>query len=203
MRYGGFNRPYRGLAVSGDRFVVEPRNGGLLLAVIDGLGHGAESAIAALRAEETILAISNAPVEEIVLACHEALRPTRGAAIGLLHVDAQGQGAFCGIGNVEVIALAGVSPSLFCTAGIVGHNLRRCRSMPFEMKKGDVYCVLSDGVSTRGALKDCLPGAPADVAKRIVERHGRDHDDATALVFGYEADELLADAPRPRLGAFR
>ena len=203
MLYGGFNRPFRGLAVSGDRFVVEPREGGLLAAVIDGLGHGAESAIAALRAEETILAISNAPVEEIVLACHEALRPTRGAAIGLLRVDDQGRGSFCGIGNIEVLALAGTSPSLFCTAGIVGHNLRRCRPIAFEMKKGDVYCLISDGVSSRGALKDCLPGAPAAVAQRIVDRHGRDHDDATALVFGYEADELLADAVRPRFGASR
>ena len=60
-----------------------------------------------------------------------------------------------------------------------------------EMKPGDVYCVMSDGVSSRGNFKTCLPGAPTDVARRIVEQWGRDHDDATALIMGYEADSLL------------
>ena len=191
MKAGGWSRPFRGLAACGDEFLVEVGTGGFLAAVIDGLGHGHEASLAATRAVEAIRQTLDLGVEEIVLHCHEAMRETRGAAVGVLKVDAAGKGSFCGVGNIDVIALAGASPGLFCSAGIVGHNLRRCRAMPFAMRPGDVYCLLSDGVSTRGDLRFALPGEPQEVARRIVEKFGRDHDDATALVMGFSAEALL------------
>jgi len=191
VKAGGWSRPFRGLAACGDEFLVEVGTGGFLAAVIDGLGHGHEASLAATRAVEAIRQTLDLGVEEIVLHCHEAMRETRGAAVGVLKVDAAGKGSFCGVGNIDVIALAGASPGLFCSAGIVGHNLRRCRAMPFAMRPGDVYCLLSDGVSTRGDLRVALPGEPREVARRIVEKFGRDHDDATALVMGFSAEALL------------
>jgi len=177
--------------VCGDAFLADLGPAGLLAAVIDGLGHGPESALAAERAVETIRAVAELPVEEMMLNCHESLRTTRGAAIGLLKIDPEGRGAFCGVGNVEVLALAGASPGLFCAAGIVGHNLRRCRQIVFEMRPGDVYCLLSDGVSSRGDLRTALPGTPEEVARRIVDRWGRDHDDATALILDRDTPEKV------------
>lgn len=192
MRAGGFSRPFRGLAACGDEFLAFMAPDGYLAAVIDGLGHGHEASLAATRAVEAIRQTHDLGVEEIVLHCHEVLRETRGAAVGVLKVDsATGKGSFCGVGNIDVIALAGASPGLFCSAGIVGHNLRRCRAMPLAMKPGDVYCLLSDGVSTRGDLRFALPGEPVEVARRIVEKFGRDHDDATALILGFGAEALL------------
>ncbi len=171
--------------------MADPGEAGLLAAVIDGLGHGHDASVAARRAVAAIRETFELSVDQIVMHCHEALRETRGAAIGVLKVDPSGRGAFCGVGNIEVVALAGSSPGLFCSAGIVGHNLRRHRAMPFEMKPGDVYCLLSDGVSSRGDLRFALPGEPREVARRIVEKYGRDHDDATALVMGFGAERLL------------
>jgi hypothetical protein len=191
VRAGGWSRPFRGMAACGDEFLIEAGDTDFIAAVIDGLGHGHEASIAAVRAVEAIRETKTLNVEEIVLHCHEALRETRGAAVGVLKVDAAGKGSFCGVGNIDVIALAGASPGLFCSAGIVGHNLRRCRAMPFAMKPGDVYCLMSDGVSSRGDLALALPGEPSEVARRIVEKFGRDHDDATALVMGFSAEALL------------
>ncbi len=191
MRAGGFSRPFRGLAACGDKFLAEPGAAGFLAAVIDGLGHGHEASIAAVAAVEAIRHAAALPVEEIVIHCHEVLRETRGAAVGVLKVDSAGQGSFCGVGNIDVISLAGASPGLFCSAGIVGHNMRRCRAMPFVMSPGDVYCLISDGVSSRGDLRAALPGHPEEVARRIVEKFGRDHDDATALILGFGAEALL------------
>jgi hypothetical protein len=65
--------------------------------------------------------------------------------------------------------------------------------MPVQMRPGDIYCLMSDGVSTRGNLKSCLPGPPAGVARRIVELWGRAHDDATAVVVGFGETALLTD----------
>ena len=53
MKFGGFSRPFRGLNICGDSFVVEERDGTVLAAVIDGLGHGYESWVAASTAART------------------------------------------------------------------------------------------------------------------------------------------------------
>lgn len=193
MKSGGYSRPFKGLTICGDSFVLEHRDGSLLAAVIDGLGHGYESSVAAERAAEVIRELSDLSVEAILRRCHQELRVTRGAAVGVLKIEASGEGEFCGIGNIEVQSLKGSAPSVFCLAGIVGHNLRTFKVMPFRMKTGDIYCVMSDGVSTRGNLKSCLPGAPEAVARRIVEQWGRAHDDATAVVLGYGEESLLAE----------
>ena len=193
MKFGGFSRPFRGLNICGDSFVVEERDGALLAAVIDGLGHGYESWVAASTAAEVIRDSIDLSVDGIVQRCHRELRVTRGAAIGVLKVDPGGAGAFCGVGNIEVQALNGSSPSVFCLAGIVGHNVRTSKVMPVYMKPGDIYCLLSDGVSSRGNFKSCLPGDPESVARRIVEQGGRAHDDATALIIGYGNPALLTD----------
>jgi serine/threonine protein phosphatase PrpC len=191
MKSAGFSRPFKGLTVCGDSFVIEERNGTFLAAVIDGLGHGFESWVAAEKAAEVIRGNLDLAVEPILMRCHKELRATRGAAVGILKVEEGGAGEFCGVGNIEVQALTGSAPSLFCLAGIVGHNVRTSKVMPFQMKPGDIYCLVSDGVSSRGNFKSCLPGSPEEVAQRIVEQFGRAHDDATALVMGYQADSLL------------
>jgi phosphoserine phosphatase RsbX len=191
MKSGAFSRPFKGLTVCGDSFVIVENNGTFLAAVVDGLGHGFESWVAAERATEVIRGNADLAVEPILMRCHKELRATRGAAVGILKVEEGGEGEFCGVGNIEVQALSGSAPSLFCLAGIVGHNLRTSKVMRVQMKPGDIYCLVSDGVSSRGNFKTCLPGAPVDVARRIVEQWGRDHDDATALVVGYQADSLL------------
>jgi hypothetical protein len=193
VRTGGYSRPFKGLSICGDSFVIEEVDGALLAAVIDGLGHGYDSWVAADKAVEVILANVDQPVDAIVMRCHRELRVTRGAAVGVLRIEESGSGAFCGVGNIEVQALSGQAPSVFCLAGIVGHNVRTSKVMPVHMKPGDIYCLTSDGVSTRGNLKSCLPGAPASVARRIVETWGQAHDDATAVVLGYGETNLLTD----------
>lgn len=198
FEYGAFSRPFKGLTVCGDSYLFEERSDSFLTAVIDGLGHGHESSIAAVRAVEVIRQYADLSVGSILLRCHEQLRPTRGAAVGILKVEPDGRGEFCGVGNIEVLALHGTPPSVFCLAGIVGHNVRTTKVMPFVMKKGDVYCMLSDGVSTRANLKSSLPGKPESVAKRIVEQWGRPHDDATALILGFGESSLLAEPPAGR-----
>jgi len=193
MKFGGFSRPFRGLNICGDSFVIEERDGTFLAAVIDGLGHGYESWVAASTAADVVRASFDLSVDGIVRRCHQELRVTRGAAIGVLRVAPDGAGEFCGVGNIEVQSINGSSPSVFCLAGIVGHNLRTSKVMPVVMRPGDIYCLLSDGVSSRGNFKSCLPGDPESVARRIVEQWGRAHDDATAVVIGYGNPALLTD----------
>jgi hypothetical protein len=193
LKTGGFSRPYKGLSICGDSFIIEERQGTTLVAVVDGLGHGYESSVAAERAVAVIREFGDLAVGPLLMRVHQELKTTRGAALGLMKVDDRGAGEFCGIGNIEVQALNGQPPSIFCLAGIVGHNMRTSKVMPVAMKPGDIYCLMSDGISTRGNLKGCLPGTPEAVARRIVDHWGKDHDDATAVIVGFGEVALLAD----------
>jgi len=193
---GGFSRALPGLVECGDAFVIERQDGGdggqpLLVAVVDGLGHGREAAVAAQAAARGVLDHRDLPLDEILRHCDRQLQATRGAAMGVLRLAADGRGEFCGIGNIEVQSLAGSPAGVFCLPGIVGHRLRSVRTMPFTMQTGDIYCLHTDGVSSRGNLRGCLPGVPAAVARCIVDGWGRPHDDATALVIGYGAGAKL------------
>ena len=193
---GGYCRALPGYAQCGDAFFIDTgADGTLRLALVDGLGHGTEAAIAAMEAVRVVREGRATPVGELMQRCNAALQPTRGAAIGMLTLAPDGKGEFCGIGNVEVQSLAGDPPGLFCLAGIVGHNMRTLRVMPFTMRPGDIYCLHSDGVSSRANLRACLPGLPADVARRIVDEWGRSHDDASAVILGYDAGSRLQAAP--------
>ena len=196
---GGYSRPLPGFVECGDTFVIErlpgEPAGALLVALVDGLGHGSEAGIAAQAAARTVLGHRELPPEQILRHCDRQLHPTRGAAMAVLRLEADGRGEFCGIGNIEVQSLAGRPAGLFCLPGIVGHSVRILRTMPFTMQSGDIYCLHSDGVSGRGNLRAFLPGAPRTVARSIVDACGRAHDDATAVVLGYGAGaKLPADA---------
>jgi Stage II sporulation protein E (SpoIIE) len=202
---GGYSRPLPGFVECGDTFVIElverEPGGALLVAVVDGLGHGNEAGIAAHAAARTVLGHRELPLEQILRHCDQQLHPTRGAAMAVLRLEADGRGEFCGVGNIEVQSLAGQPAGLFCLPGIVGHSVRVLRTMPFTMQSGDIYCLHTDGVSSRGDLRGCLPGAPQTVARRIVDAWGRPHDDATAVVLGYGAGAKLPAGIQAPAGA--
>jgi len=197
---GGYSRPLPGFVECGDTFVIELLErepaGGLLVALVDGLGHGNEAGVAAQAAARTVLGHRELPPDQILRHCDQQLHPTRGAAMAVLRLEADGRGEFCGIGNIDVQSLAGQPPGLFCLPGIVGHSVRVLRTMPFTMQSGDIYCLHTDGVSSRANLRGCLPGAPRTVARCIVDTWGRPHDDATALVLGYGAGTKLPPGTR-------
>ncbi|HEY3745971.1 MAG TPA: hypothetical protein VGL17_07010, partial [Gemmatimonadaceae bacterium] len=72
---------------SGDLHVVALLPRGALLAVIDGLGHGAEAAAAAREAATILRGHAALPVSDLIELCHEGLRKTRGAVMSLASLD--------------------------------------------------------------------------------------------------------------------
>ena len=83
IEWGLATRRRRGEAVNGDLGVVAVLPEGLLVAAIDGLGHGGEAARAAREAGEVVRERASEDLVPLVERCHDALRNTRGAVIGL------------------------------------------------------------------------------------------------------------------------
>jgi len=74
-------RTKRGHGESGDQYAVFPDASGVLIAVVDGLGHGKEAAAAAHAAIGELQKHRGRPLERLVDQCHERLQGGRGVVM--------------------------------------------------------------------------------------------------------------------------
>jgi serine phosphatase RsbU (regulator of sigma subunit) len=179
-----------GQSVSGDRSVVVPYPGGLLLANVDGVGHGEEAARAAEKAVSILQTFADLPLEEIFRRCHEALRDTRGAALIAASFDATGGTlSWAAVGDLNGVmyrADASVRPRremLLPREGVIGHSLPPTSPRLLSVHEGDVLVLATDGV--RADFAEALnPGSEPlpRLAQRILKGHGKGTDDAQVLV---------------------
>ena len=102
IEWGAATFTLRGQAESGDRYTVTPFTAGVLVAAIDGLGHGVEAGFAAGLAVSVCEQHSQESVISLVSQCHERLRPTRGVVMSLASFNARDETmTWMGVGNVE------------------------------------------------------------------------------------------------------
>jgi anti-sigma regulatory factor (Ser/Thr protein kinase) len=178
----------RGETECGDGWAFKATSTGGLIVVVDGLGHGPQAAKAARAALETF---DNAPAAitlvELMTRVHEALRPTRGAAVAIAAIDRMEQKLrFCGLGNISgvVVAPAGTK-HLVSHNGTAGHELRRLQEFVQPWPIGSMLLLHSDGIATHWRLED-YPGladrSPALIAGVLYRDFNRGRDDATVAV---------------------
>ena len=99
-------RPIAGEAVPGDLHLVQPFERGVLLAAIDGVGHGAEATTAAQMAAAILERHAQETVISLVNRCHQALRQTRGVVMTVASLDAVDNTiTWLGVGNVAGLLL--------------------------------------------------------------------------------------------------
>jgi anti-sigma regulatory factor (Ser/Thr protein kinase) len=91
--------PYPGETVCGDRWALGYAQAGRTILVADGSGHGIEAARAAEAATRIFHDRIDDPCERLVELMHQALKPTRGAAIAVARIDTGAHGALRGRGQ--------------------------------------------------------------------------------------------------------
>ena len=192
-------RPITGERVSGDRHVTVSGMR-LVVAVIDGLGHGPEAAHAAGRAADVVEAYPDERPEVVLRQCHEALRRTRGAAITIASIDAGvDEMTWLGVGNVQATVLQRRQPGagrewVPLRGGVVGYLLPSLRPRTVRLQRDDVLVLATDGV--RPVFGD-WPGpgeAPQEMADRILADQSRGTDDALVLVARYRGGSPVNSA---------
>jgi phosphoserine phosphatase RsbX len=181
---------------SGDRAVFAAYEGGALVAAIDGLGHGSGAAEASAVAAEVLTAHPDDEPAHLLDACHAAMSRTRGAVMTLAWFDlGEGRLSWTGVGNVEgrlVHAGAGVggmgpTEGALTKGGVVGYNLPSIRVTSTELLAGDVMVLATDGIDSGFAEAIVAGGSAQDIADRILTEHGKQGDDALAVVVRYLA----------------
>jgi len=181
----------RGETTSGDLAVVALLPEGVLVAGIDGLGHGDEAAHAAGKAGDVVRESPSRDLVLLVERCHAALRGTRGAAITLAFVSPSERGVtWLGVGNVEARVLSGApwarpKGSLALGNGVPGHELPPVRAATLELRTGDVLVLATDGVDAVFADSLDVSGSTQAISERILADHWKPTDDALVVAVRY------------------
>ncbi|HET6345382.1 MAG TPA: ATP-binding SpoIIE family protein phosphatase [Myxococcota bacterium] len=180
-------RAMPGEDVSGDAWSVNLDSDAGTFLVVDGLGHGPLAAAAARAATATFSECADRDPVGVVQAVHEALRPTRGAAVGVLRVRwAEGGAQYVGVGNIAAHLLHDRdSRSLVSQNGTAGMQAPRIQAFDYAWLPGGLIVLHSDGLRSRWSL-DPYPGLamrdPALIAGVLYRDFFRSTDDATVLV---------------------
>lgn len=182
---------------SGDLSLVKQFTGGVLIGVVDGLGHGPPAAIAAKIAIETLELHADEAVETLVDRCHLALTGTRGVVMSLASIDASNDTlTWVGVGNVDTVLFRADSDDcrnrhwLLLRGGVVGYELPTIRPSRAAINRNDLLVFATDGV--RSGFGEKLPVdepprrvTPRRIADFIMSEFGRGTDDALVLAARY------------------
>jgi serine phosphatase RsbU (regulator of sigma subunit) len=189
MKWSLAHRPLNDAAESGDLCVVQPFPGGILIAVLDGAGHGQEASAAVKSAEKVLETHAEETPISLLRRCHDELRTSRGAALSVASIrTSEGLMTWLGVGNVEGVLLRGDqtvrprSEALVLRPGVVGRQLPPLVGTVLPLEAGDTLVFTTDGVS-QGFTELISPGAsPKRTADLILARHGKNSDDALVVV---------------------
>jgi negative regulator of sigma-B (phosphoserine phosphatase) len=202
--WGAACRPLPGQPISGDMHLIKPVTDGLLVAVVDGLGHGQEAVAASRTAVDVLAAYAEEPLVGLVKRCHSSLTRTRGVVLTLIRLqDRRGQLSWLGIGNVEALLWRAQKPGptdfvaksrdgqkqladrVVLRSGIVGYQLPELRESTVPISPGDLLVIATDGI--KAGFTNALPaGAVAQQqAERILDEHFKGTDDALVVVLRY------------------
>ena len=191
LEAAGVSVPRAGESVCGDGWMVRPHDRGPITAIADGLGHGPEAGVAAHAALHTLTTSSFATLVEALALIHDALRPTRGAALSLLQIDRHaGVVRFAGLGNVgAAVCQNGSTRQAVSLNGTLGHEARTFREFTYPWTPGAFFVMFSDGLISHWSLA-AYPGLtthdPAVIAAVLYRDFSRGRDDVTVVV-GREA----------------
>src|SRR5216117_370596 len=190
FEWGVASRAFPGEKESGDLHLVKALPGGVLLAAVDGLGHGPEAA-AATTAVAMLQNHADEPLPALVTRCHDAMKEARGVVMTVARLGGDGQLTWLGVGNVEVLLFRAdrqAVPSierLLLDRSLLGFQLPSLRARTMSLAPGHLLVFVTDGV-TAGFVDDLVHRDPPQrLADRIMDRHFRGIDDALVLVVRY------------------
>jgi Stage II sporulation protein E (SpoIIE). len=198
--YGVASLAMSGQTESGDGYIVAPNPFGVLVGVVDGLGHGLEAGAVAIIAVATLQAHAHESIISLMIRCHQALIKTRGAVMSLASFNAREKTlTWLGVGNVEGVLLR-VDPKakpayewMLLRAGLVGYQLPPLRASVIPLTRGDTLILFTDGIFSKAideltvsdSSTELRKASPQQVADHLLTRYTKGTDDALVLVARY------------------
>ena len=192
LEWGVAARPLPGEHESGDHFLVKTFAEGAAIAVVDGLGHGADAAAAARHAVAAIEAAARDPLPTLFRRCHDALVGSRGVVMSVAVLDVRtSRVTWAGVGNVGAWLLrphaegGKARTSLVTRGGVLGREIPPLTPVNLPLDAGDLLVFATDGIREGFVEGMSLGDEPQRAASRVMATHGKGTDDALVLVAKY------------------
>ena len=196
LEWGVAEAALPGFSESGDRHVFQPFPQGVLVAVIDGLGHGVEAAKAALEAYSILESDAGENVISLIKRCHVRLKGTRGVAMSLASFNFRDSlMTWTGVGNVQGILLRRDTTSndreeyLLLRPGVVGSHLPPLQVAVLPVSAGDSLVFATDGVQSNFDHSYIRSQPPRAAVESILAQYAKTTDDALILIARYRGIE--------------
>jgi serine phosphatase RsbU (regulator of sigma subunit) len=179
-------RPAEGHIDSGDFACVRNLDDGVLLAVVDVLGHGSDAAKAAQRFKDLLEADPIDELPGLFARCDAVLRSDRGAVMTAVLVRTNEELLrYLGVGNVQAVVVRGDHRAarewLLIRSGMLGSGLGPFESRTLPVRPGDVVVLATDGVHAAYASAIDPLQTVDRIAQAVLDTHATGKDDALVL----------------------
>lgn len=185
--------PKSGEGVSGDLFYVKEHDNKVLLAAMDGLGHGEKAYEASKKAVESLKSYKNESLISLANKCHEYLLGSRGVVMSLAVVNSREDTlTWLGVGNVEGTLLRGddnkfkKTDTIISCRGILGYKLPLLKASMISITPGDMIVFTTDGVQFGFEEDINVVMHPQNIVDRITKGYINHSDDALILAARYK-----------------
>lgn len=186
MKFCVEKRPLSGNKKCGDLSFIKEFDGKIMVAVIDGLGHGKYAEDAAVKAAEYLENNYRLNLSELFHGCDESLKKTVGIAMGIVLIDRDNcLITFAGVGNIGARVVSSRLFSFASDFGIVGAGIRKVREEKSEFRDRDMIIMYSDGISEKFDVFSYdkeVRSDPQRLAPAISNEFCRSHDDSIIVV---------------------
>jgi anti-sigma regulatory factor (Ser/Thr protein kinase)/serine/threonine protein phosphatase PrpC len=189
MKFGILSRPFKGEKFNGDTVFLKFFNNKLMIAVIDGLGHGFEAEEAAQKAIECLNNNYHQNLDMIINQMKSDIRKTRGLVISIALIDYRKSLLnYVGIGNVTTrIYKSSESIRPVNVNGMIRATIPNFRILQYPWSNDSIIVMATDGISEKND-PDKYPGLidkhPMVLAGVLFRDYARLTDDATIVVGG-------------------
>lgn len=192
LDWGVAYSPKKGEEQSGDAYIIRTVSAGVLVAVVDGVGHGAQAHDAADRVVRLIERSVDVEVSELIQRCHQVLLGTRGVVMSIAEFNTtENTLTWIGVGNVTGSLLRSdpaanaAREGLLTRGGVVGLQLPSIHATVKPLTRGDVMVVATDGLHP-GLAEHLSVDAPLqEIADSLLAAHAHGNDDALIFIGRY------------------
>lgn len=182
-----------GEIMSGDHYLICREENRVLVAVVDGIGHGPEAADASQRAVSILKTHAAEPLVSLFSLCHHELKNSRGVVMSLAAFDSANNNlSWLGVGNVlgrllhADKTLLYPEEELLTYSGVIGHAMPPVLVFSvLPVSKGDVLILATDGVEQDFAKSLHIGRSSHQLANDILSQHSKGTDDALVIVAKY------------------
>ncbi|MDW6001935.1 SpoIIE family protein phosphatase [Vibrio mangrovi] len=188
--------PCFGESESGDGLSVRESASGLMVAIIDVLGHGPAAARLAREMERYLDVQQTNDLPQLLERMHHHFLGSLGAAVTLVYFDYQSE---CfegvGVGNTLARKCGEEWTSYAAQPGIVGEMIPTLKLFRGSFRPGERFLFTTDGVKENLDPRQCrfaqYRSLPYFVSF-LIEHFGKSHDDTTVIALEYNSLEYKA-----------